>query len=304
MRTKRKEKATAIFTSDWHIRADVPICRTDDYFNAMEQKLFHIFGLARANNCPIIIAGDIGHKPSWPNWLLEWFIRISKGIQIIAIPGQHDLPNHKLELWRKSAIGVLKESHAVDVMIDCGINGMYNDFSLVTFPYGDEIDKIDMVSSHPVIAVAHQMVIENKKLWPGQKAPKGHQLLKKYPEYDVILTGDNHNQFTVEYEGRPLINPGSLMRMTADQIDHQPRVYLWYSKSNKIRPVDLPIEEDVINRDHIDITNERNERMDAYLERMKHDTEVALSFEDNLKRYFNNHKTKKSIKEKVWANVE
>ena len=53
------------------------------------------------------------------------------------------------------------------------------------------------------------MVYEGKKSWPGMKAGNALDMLKRLNGYDLIITGDNHKQFTVEYNGRWLINPGS-----------------------------------------------------------------------------------------------
>ena len=72
---KRKKqiarKADAILAADLHIRADTPLCRTDDYINAQWNKLNFIFDLCQKNDCPLLVAGDIGNKSQWPNWLLE-----------------------------------------------------------------------------------------------------------------------------------------------------------------------------------------------------------------------------------------
>ena len=292
-------KADAILSADLHIRPDTPVGRIDDYFAAQEMKLNFIFDLSRKNECPILVAGDFGNKHQWPNWLLEWFIELSDGIELLLVPGQHDLPNHKLELLPRSGLGVLRADRTIKI-IEKQIFFLTNDYLIEPFPYGTEISHRSASKEKRILAMAHQMVLENKPLWPGQKAPKGHQLLKKFPEYDLILTGDNHNAFTVEYKGRCLVNPGSMMRMTAAQEDHQPRVYLWWAKNNKIQPVYLPIEPNVISRVHIDIVKDRKSRMTALVNRVKDDVEIALSYKHNLENHFNKHKTRKRTIEKVW----
>ena len=103
---KRKNKlnAYAILTADWHIRPDTPVCRTDDFFLAMSNKLDFILNLSKENDCPILLAGDIGKRPlnnGWPTWLIQWAIEKFKGSNIIAIPGQHDLPGHRIDLFKK-----------------------------------------------------------------------------------------------------------------------------------------------------------------------------------------------------------
>ena len=299
---KNKLKADAILMADPHIRPDTPVCRTDDFFLAMSKKLDFILNLSKENDCPILLAGDLGHKSQWPNWLLEWFISKAKGYNIIAIVGQHDLPNHKISLFEKSGMGVLNAAGVIQTIFE---EKWYDDILIHPFPYGKEIEHVKPINK-PMhqIAMTHQMIIENKVLWPDQTAPKGHQILKQYPEFSLILSGDNHNAFTVEQDGRWLVNPGSLMRTTTDQENHKPRVYLWFAETNEIEPVYLPIEQNVISRTHIDIAKNREIRNQAFISRVNEDVEIDLSYEENLKKYFARYRTEKPVENKVWDSVK
>jgi hypothetical protein len=305
---KRKEeskRADAILCADLHIRPDIPVCRIDNFFAAMEKKIDFILALSKQHDCPILVAGDLGHKPlnnGWPTWLLEWTIRKFEGHDIIVIPGQHDLPNHRIDLIDQSGAGVLHAAGAIDLF--CKHETLIHKsqkFLMSTFPYGIDICQYLYHKEYPHIAMAHMMVIENKPLWPGQEAPNGHQLLKQFKKYNLTLTGDNHQSFTAEYEGRVLVNPGSMMRTTADQINHRPRVYLWYAETNEVEPVYLPIEngEKVISRIHIDVAKERSDRMNAFVTRVKNDVEIELSYETNMTNYFEKYRTQPRVKEKV-----
>ena len=296
----QKKKATAILAADLHIRADIPLCRTDDYLKAQFNKLKFIFRLCQEDDCPLLVAGDIGNKSQWPNWLLEKTIKIINKykIEIICIPGQHDLPEHRLDYWEKSGCGVLHRAKTIQMLIS--LSCFYDDLLLSPFGYGNEIQHEKKRNKILNIAIAHQMVIENKPLWPRQEAPKGNTLLKKFPEYNLIVTGDNHNPFVIQYGGRLLVNPGSMMRMSANQIDHKPRVYKWYADTNTVEAIYLPIEEGVVNRIHIESKEERDKRMEAFVSRMKDDFEISLSFENNLEAYFKINRTKKSVQNKVW----
>lgn len=308
------KEVTAILAADLHIRPDKPTCRTDDFTAAMWRKLEFIFNLSKKNGYPpIFVAGDLGHYHQWPNWMIEKFIRLVNDykVEIIAIPGQHDLPNHSLKQWRQSAIGVLDESETIKLLgVDDRKLDWIKDRYIVPFPYGakinDEfIDKL-LDKKAPQIAIAHQMVIEDKPLWPGQEAIKGHQLLKKFPNFKLILTGDNHKGFVSEYKGRLLVNPGSMMRTTADQIDHHPRVYMWLGKRSKLELKYIPIEsaDDVISREHIDRVAERNERIDAYTESLKSGFEIGFDFKFNLEEHFKHHRARRQVKERVWEACE
>ena len=45
--------------------------------------------------------------------------------------------------------------------------------------------------------------------FPGATGGNAINILKKYPQFDLIVTGDNHQSFSVEYEGRLLVNTGT-----------------------------------------------------------------------------------------------
>lgn len=284
----------AILSADWHIRADFPVCRTDDFQKAMWSKVDFILEEAAKREIPIWIAGDLGHRPQWPNWLLEKFMeRINfYNVEIKVILGQHDLPEHNVQLYPKSGVGVLIQSDHLLLMSPDGPD-------LFSFDYGEGISHNDCKDG---IAVTHQMVIEDKPEWPDQVADSAKSLLKKFPQYKLILTGDNHKAFVVEHEGRLLVNPGSMMRTTADQIDHKPRVYLW--DGEVVEPVYLPIEQGVISREHIDVVQERDSRITAYVDRLKTNYEIGLDFKENMVEHFKVNRTRKEIEGRVWEAME
>ena len=293
----------AILTSDWHIRADTPQCRTDDFTATMWKKVQFINDLAKEHDIPILLAGDLGHRAQWPNWLIEKFMSIISDIEIIAIAGQHDLPGHNLEAIPQSGFGVLKRAgYILTGILSTGLIIRQNfNYPLYCFPYGKKIKDYSGATS---IAMTHQMIIEDKPYWPGQVASSAKSLFKKFPDYKLILSGDNHQPFVVEYEGRLLVNPGSMMRSTGDQIDHQPRVYLWEAKSNSVVPIYLPIDKDVIDRSHIDTKKEKDARIEAYTTRLSERYEVGLSYEENLKAYFEENRTRQPIKDRIWEACE
>lgn len=308
-RTRNNKPPDAILTSDWHIRSDSPIARTDNYCEAMFGKLSFIIDLAQKHDCPILLAGDLGHRPgprNWPFQLLYWCMTTLPQAEIIAIAGQHDLPGHQLDLFNESGMGILRKGGAISFIQSPASFPQQGDkihFELHPFSFGVPISK--PTNEHcpvPRIAVTHQMIIQDRELWPGQKAPKGHEILKKYPQYNLILSGDNHNAFTAEYEGRWLVNPGSLMRAHADQVDHKPRVYLWYADTNEIEKVYIPIQQDVLSREHIEKKNHRESRFQSFVkqtEKTWNKGELSLSFKNNMEIFFSKNRLRKPVKTKI-----
>ena len=322
MKRKRKSKKTptAILAADLHIRGDTPVCRTDDYMPAQGKKIEFILNLSKKYECPVLVAGDFGDKATWGDELLNWTIEILNRCdhkEIIITPGQHDLLNHRIDMWDKRGIGVLHKKDYLKVLSYQELSNKeklvdyleVNGQTVYGFPYGLPIQNIDF-SRYEIIgkktALCHMMVIKSQqeKLWPDQRAHSGRWLLKKYPSYDLIVTGDNHQSFVVEHEGRLLVNPGSMMRMTAGQIDHKPSVYLWYAGDNTVERVYLPIEKNVISREHIEEKTERDERMTAYLEKLDTNHEIGLHYEKNLETHCKTNKTHKRVTAKIWEAME
>jgi hypothetical protein len=128
--------------------------------------------------------------------------------------------------------------------------------------------------------------------------------LTKYPWFDVILTGDNHKTFTEEYDGRILVNPGSMMRMDADQIDHRPCIFLYYAQDNHVEQVFLPIQENVISREHIDKVKRRDARISAYVTSLNTDWKAKVSFLSNLEKFKQKNIVRKSVFDIIYKSLE
>lgn len=293
----RKKSPDYILSSDWHVRLDKSIARIDNYIEAQTKKIEFILSLCRKHKAKLLIAGDLGHRPLWGDKLLNYFIEILNkysDVEIYTICGQHDLLNHRLDKWNEGGLGVLSKKGYIKVLT--------NEYdNIKPFSYGQEIE-----DTKAEIVLLHTMIIKDQKskLWETQEAPSAKRILKKLPKAKLALTGDNHQSFTVEYEGRILCNPGSLMRMSANQIDHQPSVYLWYAKDNSIERVYLPIEKDVISREHIEVTEQRNSRIESFVNRLKETEELGLSYEKNMEKFLKTNRTRKRIIEKIWESMQ
>jgi DNA repair exonuclease SbcCD nuclease subunit len=274
---------SAILCSDIHLReqTETPTCRTDDWWIAQWRKVQFIVSLQRKYECPVIHAGDLfDHwKPS-PHLLSNAIANLPD--MFATIYGQHDLPQHNLELAYKSGINTLAEAGKLEIL-----DGVH----FGQFPTKE--------TTHNKILVWHTFNFQGKPPWLGCEALPASKLLKKYPEYDLIVTGDNHQSFVEEYEGRICVNPGSMMRMTADQQDFRPSVYLWYAETNTVERVYLPIEPDVISREHIDRKQERDNRLEAFVSRLNTEWEADVSFEENVNRMMEENSTADSIREIV-----
>jgi predicted phosphodiesterase len=310
-------KPNFAFISDLHIRLDTPKCRTDDFVKTQVNKVLFIQELCNKHNIPLGVAGDIGQGPikNWPPRLVTMAINLFSGFdrKAYAIPGQHDLPNHDIKRVGDSGFGALMASNSVIPLFNnkgtheakivevngyrLGIVGFPYDVPIVDYEFEEEVDR--------KIALVHMMVIHSKKLWSQQTGHSlAQHLLRKF-DYDLIVSGDNHLPFVVEYKDKVLVNCGSVSRQKSDQIDHRPRVYLYYAETNEVKPVYIPIDKDAVTDQFRQSEVEQDERMNKYVEALDMDYEVGLKFEENLENALDMNKdVPKSVKNKVWEAYE
>ncbi len=289
---KRTDKEPdAILTSDWHLREDQPICRVDDFWLAQWIVVDQVAALQKKHNCSVLCAGDLFHhwKPS-PYLLSTTKQHLPK--RFYTIYGQHDLPQHSLDLKHKSGIYDLEVSKFLTV-IESGSWGQ------------KPKKKMIFAEQRKWIGVYHHFVWDGKKLpWPGCEGSTAKDLLKKYSKFDLLVTGDHHRSFVTKYKGRLLVNPGCLTRQYADYADYKPQVYLWYSKTNTVEVVYLKMSSEVVVRDHLEKLEQRNNRIEAFLSRVGEDWEIGTLFEENIDRFISKNKVKKNISKLVYKAME
>lgn len=280
---------TAILTGDWHLREDAPVCRIDDFWESQWEKVDFISNLQKQYGCPVWHSGDLFNKWNPSLYLVAETIKHLPN-KFFTIYGNHDLPQHNLELVHKCGINLLREANKLTVM-----NGEH---------WGSKTPSVFNMIAEKKILLWHVMTYVGREPWPGCPDPKAITLLKKHKDFDLILTGHNHKAFVVEDNGRLLVNPGSIMRQDADQIDFKPRVYLWDAKLNEVEIVFLPIKDDAVSREHLDKKQNRDGRIEAFISRLNTDWEGGLSFEENLEMLMTKNKTKDAIKKIVYQNLE
>ena len=219
-------QADAILCADIHLREDTPEAWDDTYWEAQEETIGAIRILQEEHNCHVLAAGDIFHRPRPPIYLVSWAMRILP-MNFIAIPGQHDLPEHSMDLYTRSGLYALEVSQTAEVL-EGGKQALSApcDVDVYGYEYGQELIGKRRPSSNRRIAMCHVMAWTKKVPYPGCKDDPAEKLLERMYGFDLVLTGDNHQPFVIKKDGRLLVNPGSTMQSTAAQMKHRPRVYL------------------------------------------------------------------------------
>ena len=301
-----------ILCADLHLRKTTPRARVDDYWAAQERKFR--FTLEQAQTSPpLLVAGDFFHQPRPGEGLLRWVIDLLREYKVVpvVVPGQHDLPGHSLEQIGESGLGVLAAAGVIILLTD-PVEVFYTNTDEVVWgtPYGQQPpnNKIEIEDfSPPRILLWHHMVIQ-EPLWPGQEADRAPAILRKYPQFDIICCGDNHTSFC--YKTAPnespanhwLINPGSMMRITAAQVDHRPRIFKY--ENGLVESILLPIEDNVLDLSELDAVKDKDSRIQAFVERLSMEWEAGLSFEKNIEKFFTENKTDPEVQKMVWRCLE
>ena len=283
--------------ADLHLRPDKPPCRTEspeEWVDNQLRKLSFILEFAANHSAQVLIAGDVCHRATgWPSWFFARVIATFKAwpVSVFVTPGQHDLPYHQLSQLKRSNLGVLLEAGAV---VD-------NMRGVAGFAWGEDIQQEE--ASDAVLAVAHLMVLKSKKdaAYPGQVelAAMAKDLLKRFPEYDLVVTGDNHQPFAEKYRRQWLVNPGSMTRQRTTET-HTPGFYFY--EDGNVERVILPHDPNVVTdaHQHQPAAAAWAGDLDAVAEML--DTVEGgeeLNFMSALMAYFRERKTRAEVQKKI-----
>ena len=307
-RTRINKKVSAILTSDWHLREDTPVCYTGDFQQEQWIVVQFIKELQEQHECPVLHAGDLFHhwKPS--PWLLRETMKHLPKL-FYTIYGQHDLPQHNINLSNKCGIDVLEEAGKLTVLDQKNFS-VSKYIIIYGLHWNELIAKVSNTTPSVLLEKNDKMVLVwhhltyLQKPFPGASGGMAEGILRKYPQFDLIVTGDNHTSFTIEYQGRRLVNPGNITRQVADQIDFQPKVYLWCAEDNSVKAINLPIQEGVISREHIDIKEQRDKRIQAFVKQLDGNWQAETSFEANLEAFFQSNNVREPIKQLIYKAIE
>lgn len=309
-RSKARRKASAILTADLHLTDTAPVSRTDDYMAAQQEKLEFLSLLSiQNNNCPILCAGDIFNYWKATPWLCAWAYQVLP--DMITIPGNHDLPMHSPDQYGKSALNLLQQVGKLKVLTAESPRIVCNELNIIGVPFG-QLAKMPSITTKGV-SKERRILLLHKLIWPGSRpkwAKQGSsftadEILTDFGnQFDLIVTGDNHRSFVVEQNDCLLVNPGSMMRITADQVEFKPCCYLYYAEDNKVEPVFFPIQDNVHDISHLVSKQERDTRLTAYIERMGQEWEQGVSFRSRLQMFFDENKTPSKIQDIIWEHLE
>lgn len=270
--------------ADLHLTEKKPQCRPDNenWLTTVERKLDWILDLALEQKVDdIVIAGDVFDSVNkcsheFMSMCIGWFSTVSKvyNINILAIPGNHDMLNNDSNRITHTPYGVLLSARLIADPI------FYKDYG--SMYYGEE----RTTCVHPII-VAHYGLWHSERPYKGAPDRGNVEWFIKncVPETcKLFITGHYHVPFVTKVNGTTVVNCGCPFRMRADLINYEPYVTIAdvaddYSVTTS--QYAIPLEYD-IRRDYIDDKKDRESALNEMVGNIEGDFESGFNFRDNF----------------------
>lgn len=222
----RPGKPVLGLTSDLHLSNSPPggrKCTRAGWYEAMAGVLGQV---RKAFAGPWAVAGDIFDVWNSAPELISFAItHLPK--TVFAVPGQHDLPNHRYEDRHRSGYGVLVAANRiVDLHANRYCELLTDGIGLEGYPWGRSPDDKGYLGDVDCwVAVGHHLCWQHGAGFPGAPADShADALAKRMPGFALRVFGDNHQPFHRPDIG--VLNCGAPMRRTRADIAREPCVWL------------------------------------------------------------------------------
>ena len=279
-----------LITADWHVRGERPLCRTDeDWIESQRKTIAQIREAFFHNGCEQIwILGDLFDAPRCATAAVNMLIGELKKFpqnSVKILCGNHDLKDHNYNNLEECSIGTLKKifEDVPDVVANDGIGSM----SVSAKPFA-----LDDLQSNADVICTHQLTFPNEKARPMPGCGVlAQDLLDRWANAEIIFTGDYHHGYIYKEDwdtlpGHYVVTPGCINIQKADELDYEPFVIVWDTKSNiddyNFCKVYLDPQREFCTRDHIEAREQKEAQLAEVVETIKGGTEITLDFDSNL----------------------
>lgn len=278
-----ENKVVAICVADIHLTLRPPVARSAEpcWLGAMKRQLKQLRDLGKSfNHVPIIYAGDIFDKHNPVPELINFAAKnLPNGY---AVPGQHDLPNHRYEDLQKSAYWTLMEVGVltnIPYRESVGLSSV----SLHGFPWGRPLEPLQREKRERLeMAVVHDYCwMPNHGSYPGADQEKRIKNRKQsMTGYDVVIFGDNHTPL----QSGKAFNCGSFFRRKADERNHRPSAGLIHADGTVTRHYFDCSEDKFLDDEELAKAIMEEGSVDELVKELAKLTDVAIDFAEALKR--------------------
>lgn len=251
-----------ILLNDLHGDTRSPAGRKDDWFAALTDKLAQVGQAARKiHAAAVCVAGDWFHPKTrtlgvWPvgthevvSLFLRWAHELrSADVQVLAIPGNHDLAFDRLDSVPRQPLGALFDSGLVrDVSYEAVRCDAWT-ISGVPYPDAKDLAAFTRVApAHPGtvgVLMAHCFAERAARDFFGEPVHAYADI--RVPGYAVYHFGHDHSDHGVaEIEGRYYVQVGALLRgsLSGEEVHRRPQIVVLQQADGvvHVRPVALRV---------------------------------------------------------------
>lgn len=286
-----------LLTADWQLTDKQIERRIDNYPESQLEKVKYILAYAHVNNVfAILHAGDMFDSAKSSHNLVQQYISIlkspvnKKSIPFYVIFGQHDM-RYRSENIENTPIKVLESAGVVKILkqirhehVDKQIDSKRNLFvDIYSVWFGQELPRIMDRDSFNILVI-HKMIVDTK-LWRTQDDSDflyARNFLRENI-FDLIVSGDNHKPFIVTDRNKTLVNCGSIVRESKDQIDYEPCFWIFDTITREATKIKIPCKKKVFDETLIEQEEHVDKEMKAFVDGLKDDIELqGLDFVKNM----------------------
>lgn len=278
-----------IITADWHLREDVPLCRShmslEEWMDLQREAIQFVFKVAQERpGTKVAIVGDLFDRshvhPSVVNMFLEE--ALCSGCVVHLLAGNHDLLYHQIKNLNRSSFG-----HIWNLMQSGGVDNLQTMDSLGKWFHFGTVQESDY--SGEKFVFLHELCFKDEDSKHSKiKAYVAEDLLDMFPKAKYICLGDNHKSFLyTSKDARHVINPGCLVRQVADLINDAPGVFFIDTDVEDVEFISFSDGE--VSNTHLTKEKERDDRIDAFVSSINSNEPESLDFRENLRKEMKSH---------------
>lgn len=278
-------------SGDWHIRETSPKKRKDNIKEKLLEKFLYMLGISKQHNAQAILQpGDWSDAVEHVSYLtLGYWINffLSNEFPLIyTILGQHDTKNHSISNNNIPA-NVIQSAGVSRILskkpTTVGTPKGEPKVKLYGCHFGQVIPRVKKEEDVVKILLVHKMIIKSKVLWNDQTDYSvARKLLKKH-NYNLIVSGDNHERFIEQFNGKTLVNMGSLIRTNIRQVNHKPAAVIYNTVTQEFREEEIPVEKDVFDTECDEEIQETKEDLLELVRQFKKGFKQSSLFVNTLK---------------------
>jgi len=283
---RKSDEVIAVLVADLHLSLTAPACRADK--NWMDVQADYLHQLRRvARKVPVLCAGDIFDRWNAAPELIHLALKhLPDGM--ICVPGQHDLPNHRMDDMHRSGYGVLREAGKIRHISGSSIP-IEHGWTVDGYGWNEPLKPARTVKR---IALVHHYCWIPGKGYPGaSESSRLAALLIKLRNYDLRVFGDNHIPFS-----RPSVhNCGTFIRRKSDELHHHPSLGLLLS-DGQVKRYPLDVSKDLFHQN----AKQREESqldLSSFMEELEELGEQATDFKATVKNYLRDARLDDPIKQ-------